>query len=68
VILKRGEPGDRLSADFERRQPIGDPLVGLGQDLLDRVAQRGQRRALGFLQAVEVVVDFLSGHDLILNR
>jgi hypothetical protein len=60
VVFERGEPCDRLSPDFESRGAVGDPLLGLGQDIKDRLAQQGQRRALRLLQGIQVLVDLLS--------
>jgi hypothetical protein len=65
VVLERGEPRDGLAPDFEGRDTVGDPLVGLGQDLEDRLPQPGQGGALGLLQGIEVLVDLLSRHGSI---
>jgi hypothetical protein len=57
VVLERGEPGDRLSPDVESRDAVGDPLLGVGDDIKDPVAQQGQRRALRLLLGIQVLVD-----------
>jgi hypothetical protein len=62
MVLKRGEPRDGLAPDLEGRDTVGDPLVGLGQDLQDRLPQLGQRGALRLLQSIQILVDLLSGH------
>lgn len=62
VGLERGEAGDRLSAHLEGREAIGHPLLGLGEDVKYRLAQLGERFALGLIQAIQVLVDLLSGH------
>jgi hypothetical protein len=62
VALERGEPGDGLSPDPESRDAVGDPLLGLGQDIKDHLAQQGRRRALRLLQGIQVLVDLLSRH------
>jgi len=49
VVLKRGEPGDGLSPDLEGWESVGDPLLGLGEDVEDRLTQLGQRCALRLL-------------------
>src|SRR6516164_2044514 len=59
MALKRGEPRDGLSPDLEGRDAIGDSLLGLGQDIQDRLAQPGQRRALRLLQSIQVLIDQL---------
>ena len=66
MILKRREPGNRLPPDLEGRDAVGDPLLGLGEDVEDRLPQPGQRRALGLRQGIEIPVDLLSRHDPIL--
>src|SRR5215470_1815661 len=63
MILERREPGDRLPPDLEGGDAVGDPLFGLGEDVEDRLPQPGQRRALGLLQGIEILVDLLSRHD-----
>ncbi len=65
MVLERGEPGDRLSPHLKGRDAIGDPLLGLGDDGEDRLAQLGQRSPLRLLQAIEVLIDFLSRHSTI---
>jgi hypothetical protein len=60
VVLERGEPRDRLSPDLESGEAVGDPLLGLGKDVKDRLAQQGQRRALRLLKRIQVLVDLLS--------
>src|ERR1700738_875504 len=65
MVLERGESGDCLSPDLERRDAVGDPLLGLGEEIEDRLAQLSQRCALRLLQGIEVLVDFLSGHGAI---
>ena len=66
MILKRGEPGDCLSPDLEGGYAVGDPLVGLWEDIQDRLAQPRQRCSLRLRQSIEVLVDFLGRHDPIL--
>jgi hypothetical protein len=66
MVLKRGEPRDGLSPDLEGRDAVGDPLLGRGQDLQDRLTQPGQRRALGLLQSIQVLIDLLGRHGPIL--
>ena len=51
VVLKRGEPGDGPSPDLEGWESVGDPLLGLGEDVEDRLTQLGQRCALRLLCA-----------------
>lgn len=65
MVLERGEPGDRLSPHLKGRDAVGDPLLGLGEDIEDRLAQLGQRGPLRLLQAIEVLIDFLSRHNTI---
>jgi hypothetical protein len=48
-----------------RRRPTAadwNPLLGLGEDIEDRLAQLGQRCVLGLFEGIEVPVDFLGGH------
>src|SRR5258708_4595840 len=56
------ESGECLFPDLEGRDAVGDSLLGLGEDIEDRLAQLGQRCALRLLQGVEVLADLLSGH------
>ena len=65
VVLKRGEPGDCFSPDLEGWESVGDPLLGLGEDIEDRLAQLSQRCALRLLQSIQILVDFLSRHGFI---
>ena len=65
MVLERGESGDRLSPHLKGRQTVGDPLLGIGDDGEDRLAQLSQRGPLRLLQAIEVVIDFLSRHSTI---
>ena len=62
MVLERGEPGDCLPPDLEGRDAVGDPLLGLGKDIEDHLAQLGQRCALRLLEGIEVLVDLLSRH------
>ena len=64
-LLRR--PGDCLSPDLERRDAVGDPLLGLGKEAEDRLAQQGQRRALRLLQGIQVLVDLVSRHSPIVQ-
>src|SRR6516164_11544530 len=66
MALKRGEPRDGLSRDLEGRDAVGDSLLGLGQDIQDRLTQPGQRGALRLLQSIQVLIDLLGGHGPIL--
>ena len=62
MVFERGEPGDGLSADLEGRESVGDALLGLGEEVEDRLAQLGQRGALRLFQRIEVPVDLLGRH------
>jgi hypothetical protein len=62
MIFERGESGDRLSANLEGRESVRDPLLGLGEDIEDHLAQPGQCGALRLLQRIEVLVNFLGRH------
>jgi hypothetical protein len=51
MVLKRGEPRDGLAPDLEGRDTVGDPLVGIGQDLEDRLPQPASVVRLGSSRA-----------------
>src|SRR5258707_2866912 len=42
IVLERGESSDCLSPDLEGRDAVVDPLLGVGDDIEDRLAQPGQ--------------------------
>ncbi len=62
MVLKCGESSDCLAPDLEGRDAVGDPLLGLGKDIDDGLAQLGQCCPLRLLQRIEVLVDFLRRH------
>src|ERR1039457_4477867 len=66
MVLKRRETGGCLAVDLEGRDAVCDSLVGLGEDIEDRLAQPGQRRAFRLLQSIQVPVDFQGRHGPIL--
>ena len=66
MVLKRGESRDGLSRDLEGRNAVGDPLLGLGEDVQDRLTQSGQRRALRLVQSIQIQIDLLGRHGPIL--
>jgi hypothetical protein len=39
VVLERGETGDYLAVHTEGGHPVRDPLLGVGDDLEDRLTQ-----------------------------
>src|SRR5437588_5079099 len=57
VVLEGGEACDHLPFDAERGDPVGDALLGLGNDLEDRAPQRLQGGAFGLLEVFQVLVD-----------
>jgi hypothetical protein len=57
--LNAANPAIVFPRTFEGRDAVGDPLLGLGKDIEDHLAQLGQRCALRLL---EVLVDLLSRH------
>src|SRR5438105_319330 len=67
MVLERGEAGDRLAADLEGRDAVGDPLLGLRDDREDGLTQPGESRALRFGQRFQVPVDLFRGHRAILS-
>jgi len=66
MVLECGEPGDCPSPHLERGDAVGDPLLGLRDDIQDRLPEPGQRGALRFFQRIQVLVDLLGGHGPIL--
>jgi hypothetical protein len=59
MMSERREAGDRRTADTEGRNTVGDHLLGIGDDLENRPAERRQRRALGLFDGAQVLVDLL---------
>jgi hypothetical protein len=62
ALGERGETGDHHAVDPERRDPVGDALLSLGEDLEDRPAHLLERGALRLVNGAQVRVDLLSGH------
>lgn len=54
VIVERHEARDDPAANSERRNAVGDPLLGLRNDVQDRVAQRLEGAALGLIDTPQV--------------
>jgi len=61
------ETRDRLAAQPERRHPVGDALLDIGDNRNDRVAQLVKRCSPGLIEGRQVLVDLTLGHGWILN-
>jgi hypothetical protein len=48
MILEGREPGDGLAPKLERRHPVEDPLIFIGNDRHDRVPELRQGAPLRF--------------------
>jgi len=59
VVLEGGEAGDQLPVEAKGRGPVGEALLGVGDDLPDCLPEVRQRGALGLLEPDQVGVDLL---------
>src|SRR6266571_2183712 len=62
VISKCRESCERLTAHAEGRNAVRDRLLGVGDYLENRAAQRLKRVALRLLDAPQVLINLLDGH------
>ena len=59
VVLECSEARDRLPPELEGRHPVGDALVGIGDDVEDDPAQVLQGGPPGFVEGCQVLVDLV---------
>src|ERR1022692_1835482 len=64
VVLEGGKACDRLAIDLEAGQGVGDALLGIGDHREDVAAELAERRALRFVQTLQVVVDLDGRHQV----
>jgi hypothetical protein len=57
VVLEGGKARDRLALDLETGHAVGDALLGVGDHSQDVAAEPAERRALRFIQALQVLID-----------
>ena len=62
MVLEGGEAGDNLAVQAECRRPVGEALLGVGDNLQDCLSQRLERAALRLVQSCQVSVYLLSCH------
>src|SRR5262245_22731898 len=53
----RLKPGDDLAVEAERRQPVADALLGIGQEFPKRPPQSLERRASVATNCREILID-----------
>ena len=57
MTSERCEASDRLPAHTEGRNTIGDHLLGIGNDLKNRVAKRLEGGALRLFNTAQIFID-----------
>ena len=62
MVLERTEPGDRFALDLERRQPIGDALLGVGDHVQNTLSQLLKGTPLRLAHSSKVAVDVACCH------
>src|SRR5207245_9503100 len=62
------ESGDDLAMHAERRRRIGDALLSLGNELLNRSAERLQGVAFGMIELCKVVINISRRHEFMLKH
>jgi hypothetical protein len=63
MVLVRAEPGDGLAVDLERGSAVGETLLGVGQQIVERCAKGSKRRPLRLIESLEMGIDRVLRHQ-----